>query len=111
MPDKIILYYDKTGLPRARSEINQESLASFLECDIQRNKDLLLNLLKQTKMVSDREISEFVTNGKAHKIIINADEVIIDPLIDPGNIPTQISHAQFISILTKWLDFLNQESN
>jgi len=111
MPNNVKLYYDETGLPRARGEINQEALASFLECDIQRDKDLLMELLKQTKQVTDKKNPRYEAKGKAHRIIINQDEVIIDPLYDPGIIPSQISHIQFITILSRWLSFLNQASN
>jgi hypothetical protein len=111
MPNNVKLYFDQTGLPRAKGEVNQESLASFLECDIQSNKDLLLELLKQTKLVSDKKIPGFETKGKAHQISITEDEVIIDPLYDPGIIPSQLSHIQFITILSRWLSFLNQASS
>ncbi len=108
MTDTVELYFDKKGLPRAKGKSSQKSLASFLECDIQNDTDLLEEFIKNAKQVSERKIERFEINGKAHKVIITPEIIIIDPLIDPGNIPSQINHTQFETILSRWLEFLTQ---
>jgi uncharacterized protein YacL (UPF0231 family) len=100
----ISCYRDDTGLLRARAADKDQLLAVFLETDIQEDKDMAIELLRQVKALQNGEKKRYETSGNAHTVTMTPKAVTIESLFDDEAPRYRLKLAHFRDILTQWAD-------
>jgi RPA family protein len=100
----ISCYRDDTGLLRAKAADKDRLLAVFLETDIQEDKAMAAELLKQINILRKGKKRRYETSGNAHTITLTPKTVSIASLFDEEARPYRIDLSLFQKALTQWTD-------
>ncbi len=98
----ISCYRDDTGLLRARAAGKDQRLAVFLETDIQEDKGMATELLKQISALKKGKKKRYETSGNAYAITMTPKTVTIESLFDEEMRPFRMKLALFQDVLTQW---------
>lgn len=82
MAKNLKLFFDRDGSPRARGPSSEKLLMAFLEADVQGSDHICNDLMNDIVAIEDEsaESREFI--GNAHSVVITAEGVTIECVID-----------------------------
>lgn len=82
MAKNLKLFFDRDGSPRARGPSSEKLLMEFLEADVQGSDHICNDLMNDLIAIEDEsaESREFI--GNAHSVVITAEGVTIECVID-----------------------------
>lgn len=82
MARNLKLFFDSNGAPRARGPSSEKILMAFLEADVQGSDHICHDLMEDLTAIEDNyaDSREFV--GNAHSVVMTADGVTIECIID-----------------------------
>ena len=100
----ISCYRDDDGLLRARTADKDRLLAVFLETDIQEDKVMTTELLKQIKALKKGEKKRYESSGNAHAITLTSRTATLESLFDDEAPRYRLKLSHFQDVLTQWTD-------
>jgi uncharacterized protein YacL (UPF0231 family) len=102
---KLISFYrDDSNMLRAKTADKAQLLATFLETDIQEDKALATELLKQVDAVNSGKKKRYETSGNAHAVTMTPKTMKIESLFDDEMPPYRLKLTLFKKVLTQWID-------
>jgi len=107
MDADIRFYRDQSHQPRVQGYPGHQALANCLESDLQDSATIsaVLAALEQVTTGKDQELY-----GNSYTVTMRPDEVTLESLFDDSERPTRLPAQPFKSLLTAWLDFLDNEN-
>lgn len=102
-------YRDETGDPRARAVANRdrESLAYFLESDVQGSAAFGLEILAAIEALEEGRIREWTRTGNSHTLTLLGDTAVIEPDFEEEGEPGQVPVDDLREAVTAWIEFLD----
>jgi len=90
MAKNLNLFFDTDGSPRARGPSSEKLLMAFLEADVQGSDHICHDIMDDITAIEDKsaESREFI--GNAHSVIITAEGVTIECVIDDTDVNSTI---------------------
>lgn len=102
-------YRDETGDPRARAaaDRDRETLAYFLESDVQGSAAFGLEILAAIEAVEEGRIREWTRTGNSHTLTVFQDVAVIEPDFEEEGEPGRVPLDDLREAVTGWIEFLD----
>lgn len=102
-------YRDETGDPRARAvaDRGRESLAYFLESDVQGSAAFGLEILAAIEALEERRIREWTRTGNSHTLTLHRNGAMIEPDFEEEGEPGEVPLDDLREAVTAWIEFLD----
>lgn len=100
-------YRDETGDPRARAVADRESLAYFLESDVQGSAAFGLEILAAIEALEEGRIREWTRTGNSHTLTLYREAAMIEPDFEEEGEPGEVPLEDLREAVTAWIEFLD----
>lgn len=102
------LFHEKNGDPRARGAEGFESLAGFLESDLQGSAEAAREVVRAIAQVRSGESGSWERIGNAYRLSLTADAATIEPLYGIAEKPCALSVEDLCAVVEDWIELIDR---
>ncbi|HSN86144.1 MAG TPA: YacL family protein [Thermoanaerobaculia bacterium] len=101
-------YWDSEGTPRAQCDPPGDTVAGFLESDVQGSLEFAHEILRALDRIDSGTIDSWEVTGNAHTLNLSAHGAAIRSEMDEDSKPLLLPASLFRGVMADWISFVDE---